>query len=126
MSDAEVFKDWDTHPRAYGTFARILARYVREEKLIPLEEAVRRLSGLPAANLKLDRRGKLAAGYYADLAIFDAANIWDRATFDNPKQYAEGMIHVFVNGVQVLRNGEHTGAKPGRVIRGHGYRKVVP
>lgn len=126
MSDAEVFKDWDTHPRAYGTFARILARYVREEKLIPLEEAVRRLSGLPAANLKLDRRGKLAVGYYADLAIFDAATIWDRATFDNPKQYAEGMKHVFVNGVQVLRNGEHTGAKPGRVVRGHGYRKVIP
>ena len=101
MSDAGVFKDWDTHPRAYGTFARILGRYVRDEKLIPLEEAIRRLSGLPAANLKLDKRGKLTTGYYADLAIFDPATIQDRATFENPKQYAEGMKHVFVNGVQV-------------------------
>lgn len=126
MSDAEVFKDWDTHPRAYGTFARVLGKYVRDEKLIPLEEAVRRLCGLPAENLKLHKRGKLVTGYFADLAIFDPATIRDMATFESPKQYAEGMKHVFVNGAQVLLNGEHTGAKPGRVIRGHGYKNLTP
>jgi N-acyl-D-amino-acid deacylase len=126
MSDADVFKDWDTHPRAYGTFARILGKYVRDEKLISLEEAVHRLSALPAANLKIDRRGKLVAGYYADLAIFDPSTIRDLATFENPKQYAEGMQHVFVNGVPVLRDGTHTGNKPGRYIRGHGYKKTTP
>jgi N-acyl-D-amino-acid deacylase len=125
MSDATIFKDWDTHPRAYGTFARILGRYVRDEKLILLEEAIYRLSALPAANLKIEKRGKLSTGYYADLAIFDPATIQDHATFENPKQYAEGMKHVFVNGVLVLEHGEHTGAKPGRFIRGHGYRNVA-
>jgi len=126
MSDAEVFKDWDSHPRAYGTFARILGRYVRDEKLISLEEAVRRMTALPAANLKIDRRGKLVVGYYADLAIFDPSTIRDLATFEKPKQYAEGMQHVFVNGIPVLRDGVHTGSKPGRFIRGLGYKKTTP
>ena len=122
MSDAKIFADWGTHPRAYGTFARVLGRYVRDEKLFTLEEAVRRLSALPAGNLKLHKRGRLARGYYADLAIFDPATIRDEATFEDPKRYAIGMQHVFVNGVQVLRNGEHTGAKPGRVLKGPGYK----
>jgi N-acyl-D-amino-acid deacylase len=121
MSEAKIFADWGTHPRAYGTFARVLGRYVRDEKLFPLEEAVRRLTSLPAGNLRLDRRGLLAPGNFADLAIFDPAVIADKATFESPKEYAVGMRHVFVNGIQVLKNGEHTGAKPGRVLRGSGY-----
>jgi len=123
MSDAKIFADWGTHPRAYGTFARVLGRYVRDEKLFPLEEAVRKLTSLPAKNLNLKKRGSLRVGYYADLAIFDPNTIQDHATFEKPKEYATGMIHVFVNGVQVLHQGEHTGARPGRVIRGAGYRK---
>jgi len=122
MSDAEIFKDWGTHPRAYGTFARLLGKYVRDEKLLTLEEAVKRLSFLPASNLKLNKRGLLQAGYFADIAVFDPEKINDLATFEAPKQYATGMVHVFVNGVQVLENGEHTGAKPGRIIRGKGYK----
>jgi N-acyl-D-amino-acid deacylase len=111
-----------THPRTYGTFARVLGQYVRDEKLVSLEEVIRRLTSLPASNLKIKKRGSLKVGYYADLAIFDANTIRDRATFEKPKQYAIGMAHVFVNGVQVLNNGEHTTAKPGRVVRGPGYR----
>lgn len=111
------------HPRTYGTFARLLGKYVREEKVISLEEAVRKLSALPAEKLKIQKRGKLLPGYFADVLVFDAQKIADKATFKKPHQYAEGMIHVFVNGVQVLENGEHTGALPGRVIRGQGYRK---
>ena len=126
MSDLKIFAEWGTHPRAYGTFARFLAKYVRDEKLVTLEEGVRRLTSLPATNLKIKKRGKLQVGYFADLAIFDPAKIQDQATFENPKLYAVGMMHVFVNGVHVLNNGEHTGAKPGRVIRGQGYRKTVP
>jgi N-acyl-D-amino-acid deacylase len=122
MSDDPVFAEWGTHPRAYGTFSRVLGKYVREEKLITLEEAVRRMTSLPAANLKLTRRGKIAMGYHADLAIFNPATIADVATFEAPKQYAIGMVHVFVNGVQVLQDGEHTGNKPGKVIRGPGYK----
>jgi N-acyl-D-amino-acid deacylase len=110
------------HPRAYGTFARLLGRYVRDEQLIPLEEAVRRLTSLPAENLKLKRRGSLAPGYYADVVIFDPATVQDHATFDQPHQYATGVRHVFVNGTQVLADGEHTGALPGRVVRGPGWR----
>jgi N-acyl-D-amino-acid deacylase len=125
MSDAKIFADWGTHPRAYGTFARFLGKYVRDEKLVSLEEAVRRLTSLPASNLKIKKRGSLKKGYYADLAIFDPATIQDHATFENPKQYATGMVHVFINGVQVLSKGEHTGAKPGRVVRGPGYKKKV-
>lgn len=122
MSDVKFFADWGTHPRAYGTFARFLAKYVREEKLVSLEEAIRRITALPASNLKVTDRGMLKTGYYADLAIFDASRIQDHATFEDPKQYATGMVHVFVNGVQVLNNGEHTGAKPGRIVYGPGYK----
>jgi N-acyl-D-amino-acid deacylase len=110
------------HPRSYGTFARVLGKYVRDEKLITLQEAVRKLTSLPAANLKIKKRGSLLPGYYADIAIFDARTIQDNATFDKPKQYATGMVHVFVNGKQVLNMGEHTGAKPGKVVRGPGYK----
>jgi N-acyl-D-amino-acid deacylase len=116
-----VFLKSNPHPRAYGSFARVLAKYVREEKIITLEEAVRKLSGLPAKNLKLDRRGQLKEGYYADVVVFDPATIQDHATFVEPHQYATGVLHVFVNGVQVLRDGEHTGATPGRVVRGPGW-----
>jgi N-acyl-D-amino-acid deacylase len=112
-----------THPRTYGTFARVLGRYVRDEKLAPLEDVVRRLTYLPATNLKIKKRGLLKPGYFADVAVFDAAKIQDHATFEKPKQYATGMVHVFVNGVQVLSQGEHTGAKPGRVVRGPGYKE---
>jgi N-acyl-D-amino-acid deacylase len=123
MSDAPIFSEWGTHPRAYGTFARVLGKYVREEKLLLLEEAIRRMTSLPASNLGLKKRGALKSGYFADLAIFNPNTIQDLATYDNPKQYALGMMHVFVNGTQVLRDGGHTGAKPGRVIRGPGWKK---
>ena len=108
------------HPRAYGNFARVLGKYVRDEKVLTLSEAVRRLSGFPAANLGLDHRGLLQEGMYADVVVFDPAKISDRATFQKPHQYAVGMKHVFVNGVQVIKNGEHTGAKPGRALSGPG------
>lgn len=123
MAPEGVFLKSSTHPRAYGNFARLLGKYVREEKIIPLEEAIRRLTSLPAGNLKLDRRGLLAPGYFADVVIFDPDEIQDRATFRDPHQYATGVLHVFVNGVQVLRDGKHTGATPGRVVRGPGWRK---
>jgi N-acyl-D-amino-acid deacylase len=109
------------HPRAYGNVARLLGRYVREEKLISLGEAVRRLTSLPATNLKLRERGKLAPGYYADVVVFDASTVGDRATFDKPHQYAVGMEQVFVNGMQVLKDGEPTGKAAGRVVRGPGW-----
>lgn len=111
------------HPRAYGNFARLLAKYVREEKVITLEEAVRRLTSLPASNLKIQKRGTLLPGYYADVVVFDPATIQDHATFEKPHQYSTGVEHVFVNGEQVLENGEHTGKRPGRVVRGPGYKK---
>ena len=117
-----VFLETSNHPRAFGNVARLLGKYVRVEKVIPLEEAVYKLSGLPASNLKIKKRGSLAVGNYADLAIFDANTIIDKATFDEPQQFAEGMVHVFVNGEQVLKDGEHTGATPGRVVRGPGYK----
>ena len=110
------------HPRAYGNFARLLGKYVREEKLIPLEEAIRRLTSLPAANLKIDRRGLLKPGYLADVVVFDPGRIQDHATYQRPHQYATGVRDVFVNGQPVLQQGEHTGAKPGRVVRGPGWR----
>lgn len=110
-----------THPRTYGTFARLLGKYVREEGLIPLEEAVYRMTGLPASNLKLKHRGRLEPGYKADIVVFDPETINDRATYREPHQYAEGVHHVFVNGVQVLDSGEHTGEMPGQVVRGPGY-----
>lgn len=110
------------HPRAYGNFARLLGKYVREERVIPLEEAIRKLTAQPAANLKIDRRGLLRPGYFADIVVFDPATIADRATFAAPHQYAVGVSHVFVNGVQVLNNGEPTGATPGRFVKGPGWR----
>lgn len=122
MAPEGVFLKSATHPRAYGNFARLLGKYVRDEQVITMEEAVRRLTSLPAANMKLDRRGTLKQGYYADIVVFDPANIQDHSTFENPHQLSTGMSHVFVNGVQVLRDGEHTGATPGRVVRGPGYK----
>jgi N-acyl-D-amino-acid deacylase len=125
-SDAEaqapegVFLKSSTHPRAYGNFARVLGKYVRDEKVVPLAEAVRRLTSFPAGNLGLKDRGALKIGYHADLAIFDPAKITDHATFQKPQTYATGMRHVFVNGVQVLKDGEHTGATPGRFVKGPG------
>ena len=116
-----VFLKSNPHPRAYGTFARVLGKYVREERVISLEEAVRKMTSLPAWNLKIKRRGLLTPGYYADIVIFDPDAVIDHATFDEPHQYATGVIHVFVNGTQVLRDGEHTGATPGRVVRGPGW-----
>jgi N-acyl-D-amino-acid deacylase len=115
-----VFLKSSTHPRAYGNFARLLGKYVREEKRVPLAEAVRRLTSFPAANLGINDRGALKPGFYADIAIFDPARIADRATFAKPQQYAVGMVHVLVNGVPVMRDGEHTGATPGRFVKGPG------
>jgi len=120
MAPEGVFLKSSTHPRAYGNFARLLGKYVREEKVISLAEAVRRLTGLPATNLGLDRRGFLRTGMFADVVVFDPQTIADRATFENPHQYSVGVKHVFVNGGQVLKDGEHTGAKPGRALWGPG------
>ncbi len=120
MSPEPPFTKSSAHPRAYGNFSRLLGRYVRDEKVIPLEEAIRKLTGLPATNLELDRRGFLREGMYADVTVFDPQAIIDRATFEKPHQFATGMRHVFVNGGHVLENGEHTGAKPGRVVHGPG------
>ncbi len=115
-----VFLKSMPHPRAYGNFARLLGKYVREEKLLSLTAAIRKLTSLPATNLGLDRRGLLRAGYFADVVVFDPRTIADRATYEKPHQYALGVQHVFVNGVQVLKDGEHTGAKPGRALWGPG------
>ncbi len=115
------FLEFTPHPRAYGNFARLLGPYVRDEQLIPLEEAIRRLTSLPASNLKLRDRGTLAPGAMADVVVFDPATIADRATYEEPHQFATGVRHVFVNGVVVLKDGEHTGATPGRVVRGPGW-----
>jgi N-acyl-D-amino-acid deacylase len=116
-----IFLEWSTHPRAYGSFARLLGKYVRDEQLIPLEEAVRRLTSLPAENLAIADRGHLAPGRFADLVVFDPDTVQDHATYDDPHRYATGVRHVAVNGTLVLRDGEHTGALPGRVVRGPGY-----
>jgi N-acyl-D-amino-acid deacylase len=116
-----IFLKSSTHPRAYGNFTRLLGKYVREEKVISLEEAVRRLTSQPAANLKIADRGWLKPRYFADVVVFDPATIQDHATFEKPHQYATGVRHVFVNGIQVLKEGEHTGLKPGRFIRGPGF-----
>jgi N-acyl-D-amino-acid deacylase len=117
-----VFLKSSAHPRAYGTFARVLGKYTRDEKLLTLQEAIRKLSKLSATNLKLKKRGELKVGNYADVVVFDPARVADHATFDKPHQYATGMIHVFVNGTQVLKDGEHTGATPGRFVKGPGYK----
>src|SRR6266571_3373197 len=115
-----VFLKSNPHPRAYGNFARVLGKYVRDEKVLPMSDTIHRLSGLPATNLGLDHRGFLKEGMFADVVVFDPATIADSATFEKPHQYAVGMKHVFVNGVQVLKEGEHTGAKPGRALWGPG------
>jgi N-acyl-D-amino-acid deacylase len=116
-----VFIKSNLHPRAYGNFARLLGKYVRDEKLISLQQAIHKLSKLPATNLKIQKRGELKAGNYADIVIFDPAKIQDHASFEKPHQYATGMSHVIVNGVQVLKDGAHTGAMPGRFVKGPGY-----
>lgn len=122
MAPEGVFVKTSTHPRAYGNFARLLGKYVRDERVIPLEEAIRKLTSLPAATLRIKERGRLANGYFADVVVFDPKTIADRATYENPHQYATGMRHVWVNGVQVLKDGEHTGQKPGQVVRGPGWK----
>jgi len=111
----------NAHPRAYGNFARVLGRYARDEQALSLPFAIRKLSSLPAENLKLRRRGRLVPGYFADVVVFDALTIADHATYEEPHQYATGMVHVFVNGTQVLKDGEPTGAMSGRVVRGPGW-----
>ncbi|MEA3067043.1 MAG: N-acyl-D-amino-acid deacylase [Sphingomonadales bacterium] len=126
-SDAEsqapegVFLKSSTHPRAYGNFVRVLGHYVRDEKAATLPDAIRRLTSLPASNLGIRQRGTLKSGYYADVVVFDPATIQDHATYDKPKQLATGVEDVFVNGVQVLKDGKHTGARPGRFVRGPGW-----
>jgi N-acyl-D-amino-acid deacylase len=116
-----IFLQSNPHPRAYGSFARLLGKYVREEQVIPLEEAIWKLTSLPAENLSIRRRGRLEDGYYADVVVFDPNTIADNATFSEPHQYATGVRYVLVNGEVVVREGEHTGAKPGRVVRGPGW-----
>lgn len=123
MAPEGVFLKNSTHPRAFGNFARLLGKYVREENVISLEEAIYKLTGLPASNLKLKNRGLLKKGYFADIVVFDPNKISDHATFENPMQYATGVNHVWVNGTQVLENGEHTGAYGGRFVKGPGYEK---
>ena len=123
MAPNGAFLKSNPHPRAYGNFARLLGKYVREEKVVSLEEAVRRLTALPAETLRLGKRGALRKGFFADVVVFDPARVSDHATFEQPHRYSTGVTHVFVNGVQVLKNGEHTGAKPGRVVRGPGWKK---
>ncbi len=125
-----VFLNSSPHPRAYGTFARVIARFVNDEKLMSMEEAIRRMTSLPAFNTGIRGRGRIARDYYADVVVFDPSGFRDHATFEQPHQYASGVHHVFVNGVQVLNDGEHTGATPGRVVRGPGWQgwpgKVPP
>ena len=116
-----VFLLSSTHPRAYGNFARVLGKYARDEGVLPLREAIRKMTSLPAANIGVRERGRLEAGYYADVVVFDPATVQDHATFAEPQKYATGVEHVFVNGAQVLKDGEHTGATPGRVVRGPGW-----
>ena len=119
-----IFLKSNAHPRAYGCFARVLGKYCRDEKIISLQEAVRKLAKLPATNLKIQKRGELKVGNYADIVVFDPAKVKDNATFEKPHQYSEGMIHVFVNGIQMLKDGEHTGNTGGRFVKGPGWKKV--
>ena len=118
-----VFMKFNPHPRAFGNFARVLGTYCREEKRLSLPLAIQKLTSLPATNLKLKKRGKLSVGNYADVVVFDPAKIRDRAQYEKPHQYSEGMVHVWVNGVAVLKNGEHTGEKPGRFVKGPGSKE---
>jgi N-acyl-D-amino-acid deacylase len=116
-----LFLERATHPRAYGSLTRVLSKYVREEQVLSMEEAIRKLAALPSQNLRIDRRGELKQGFYADVVVFDPETIQDHATFVEPHQYSTGMVHVFVNGGHVIKDGEHTGATPGRVVRGPGW-----
>ena len=116
-----IFGVGSPHPRTYGTFARVLGRYVRERKILTLEEAIRKMTGLPAQILSINRRGLIKEGYYADITILDTATVIDKATFEDPHQYAEGVFAVLVNGVIVVENGLHNGNRPGRVLKGPGY-----
>jgi N-acyl-D-amino-acid deacylase len=125
ISAEGVFLKTGMHPRAYGNFARLLGKYVRDEHVIPLEEAIRKLTSLPADTLRINDRGRLAVGQFADVVVFDPKAIADRATYEQPHQYAVGVRHVWVDGRQVLKDGEHTGAKPGRVVRGPGWRPAT-
>ncbi len=120
-SDDSIYLKSNAHPRAYGNFARVIGKYARDEKVLSLQQAIYKLAKLPATNLKLQKRGELKVGNYADVVVFDPSKIEDHATFEKPHQYATGMLQVFVNGAQVLKDGEHTGAKPGRFIKGPGY-----
>jgi N-acyl-D-amino-acid deacylase len=122
IADEPPFNESGTHPRAYGSFARLLSNYSRKEKLITTEEAIRKMTSLPAHNLKIKQRGLLRVGYFADVVVFDPAKIEDHATFEDPHQYATGVSHVFVNGQQVLKDGDHTGKKPGRLVVGPGFK----
>jgi N-acyl-D-aspartate/D-glutamate deacylase len=122
MAPEGVFVKTSTHPRSYGNFARLLGKYVRDEAVVPLDEAVRKLTSLPASTLKIKDRGRLAPAFFADLVVFDPKSIVDKATYEQPHQYSIGVRHVWVNGVQVLKDGEHTGLKPGRVVRGPGFK----
>ncbi len=124
MATEGVFLKSSTHPRAYGNFARLLGKYVRDEEIISLEETIRRLTTLPAENLRIKDRGSLQPGYLADVVVFDPEDVQDHATYENPHQYSTGVVHVWVNGTQVLEDGEHTGATPGRVVRGPGWKKT--
>lgn len=123
MATEGKFLKQSAHPRAYGNFARVIGHYVRDEKVISLSDAIRKLTNLAATNLHIKQRGQLKPGYFADIVVFDPAKVKDLATYEKPHQYAEGMIHVWVNGTQVLKNGEHTNAKPGRFVKGPGYKK---
>ena len=126
MAPEGVFIKTSTHPRAYGNFARLLGKYVRDEHVIPIAEAIRRLTSFPAATLRIKQRGRLATDYFADVVIFDPKTIADQSTYEKPHQYAIGVRDVWVNGRQVLKNGEHTGQKPGRVVRGPGWHSKEP
>src|SRR4051794_8684334 len=124
MAPEGAFIKTSTHPRAYGNFARLLGKYVRDEHVIPLEEAIRKLTALPAATLRITQRGKLEKGYFADVVVFDPKTIADTSTYEKPHQFAVGVKDVWVNGGQVLKDGEHTGEKPGRVVRGPGWKGI--
>jgi N-acyl-D-amino-acid deacylase len=127
VSAAEgVFLKSGAHPRQYGAFPRVLAKYVRNEKLMTLQEAIRKMTSLPAQTLRIQGRGRLEEGYFADIVVFDPASVADRATYESPHQYPAGVLHVLVNGVPVVKDGEHTGAKPGRVVRGPGAGRTSP
>jgi len=122
MAPEGNFLKQSTHPRAYGNFTRVIGHYSRDEKVIPLEIAIQKLAKVAATSLHISKRGELKPGYYADILVFDPATVKDNATYEKPQQYSTGMIHVWVNGVQVLNDGEHTNAKPGRFVKGPGVK----